>query len=89
MRVIVRTPDLRWPVRVPIPLSMAGTVVNFIPERELEKAREKAPPEFRALLTKPMLRYLVGECVHTLKEYRGLEIVHVESTGGDMVSITL
>ena len=89
MRVIVRTPDLRWPIRIPIPLGMAGTVVNFIPERELEKAREKAPAEFRALLTKPMLRCLVGECAHTLKEYRGLEIVHVESTDGDMVSITL
>lgn len=36
-----------------------------------------------------MLRYLVGECVHTLKEYRGLEIVHVESAGGETVSITL
>lgn len=89
MRVVVRTPDLRWPIRVPIPLSMAGVAVNFIPERELEKAREKAPAEFRALLTKPMLRYLVGECVHTLKEYRGLEIVHVESADGDIVSITL
>ena len=89
MRVIVRTPDLRWPIRVPIPLSMAGTVVNFIPERVLVRAREKAPAEFRELLTKPMLRYLVGECVHTLKEYRGLEIVHVESADGDTVSITL
>lgn len=89
MRVIVRTPDLRWPVRVPIPLSMAGTVVNFIPEKTLEKTRESLPPQFRELLTKPVLRYLIGECVHVLKEYRGLEIVHVESTDGDMVSITL
>lgn len=89
MRVIVRTPDLRWPIRVGIPLGLAGAVVGFIPERELEKARMKAPPEFRELLTKPMLRYLVRECVHTLKEYRGLEIVHVESADGDTVSITL
>ena len=89
MRVIVRTPDLRWPIRVPIPLGMAGTVVNFIPERTLARAREKVPPELRELLTKPMLRYLVGECVHVLKEYRGLEIVHVESGDGEQVSITL
>ena len=89
MRVIVRTPDLRWPIRFPIPLGMAGMAVNLIPERELEKAREKAPPELRGLVTKPMLRYLVGECVHVLKEYRGLEIIHVESADGDIVSITL
>ena len=81
MRIVVRTPELRWPIRVPIPLSMAGMAVSFI--------REKSPPELRELLTKPMLRYLVGECVHTLKEYRGLEIVHVESAGGETVSITL
>lgn len=89
MRIVVRTPELRWPIRVPIPLSMAGMAMSFIPERTLAQAREKSPPELRELLTKPMLRYLVGECVHTLKEYRGLEIVHVESAGGETVSITL
>lgn len=89
MRVIVHTPDLRWPVRIPIPLGMAGTVVNFIPERILTQAREKAPPELRKLLTRPVLRYLIGECVHVLKEYRGLEIIHVESAEGELVSITL
>ena len=44
MRIVVRTPELRWPIRVPIPLSMAGMAVSFIPERTLAQAREKSPP---------------------------------------------
>ena len=89
MRVLVRDPGMRFPIRIPIPLGMAGMVVNFIPERILEKAKANVPPAFQGLVTKPMLKYLVGECVHILKEYKGLEVIHVESTDGTWVSITL
>ena len=63
--------------------------MSFIPEKTLEKARKDVPPAFQGLLTKPMLKFLVGECTYILKEYKGLEIVHVETTGGELVSITL
>ena len=89
MRVLVRTPDLRFPIWVPIPLSLAGVAVSFIPEKTLEKARKDVPPAFQGMLTKPMLKFLVGECAYIFKEYKGLEIVHVESTDGTWVSITL
>ena len=89
MRVLVRDPDMPFPIRIPIPLGMAGVAVNFIPERILEKAKRDVPPAFQGLVTKPMLKYLVGECAYILKEYKGLEIVHVESTDGTWVSITL
>ena len=89
MRVLVRAPDLPFPIRIPIPLGLAGVAVSFIPEKTLEKARKDVPPAFQGLITKPMLKLLVGECTHILKEYKGLEIVHVESTDGTWVSITL
>ena len=89
MRVLVRSPEMPFPLRIPIPLGMAGTVVNFIPERVLEKAKRDVPPNFQGLLTKPVLKFFVGECAHILKEYKGLEIIHVESTDGTLVSIIL
>ena len=89
MRVLVRDPGMRFPIRIPIPLGMAGMVVNFIPEKTLEQAKKSVPPAFHGLLTRPMLKYFVGECTHILKEYKGLEVVHVESADGTFVSITL
>ena len=89
MRVLVRAPDLRFPIRIPVPLGLAGVAVSFIPEKTLEKARKDVPPAFQGLLTKPMLKFLVGECTYILKEYKGLEVIHVESVDSTFVSITL
>ena len=89
MRILVRSPEMPISLRLPIPLGMAEVAVNFIPEKTLEKAKKDVPPAFQGLLTKPMLKLLVGECTDILKEYKGLEIIHVESTDGTFVSITL
>ena len=89
MRVLVRSPEMPLSIRIPIPLGMAEVAVNFIPEKTLEKAKKDVPPAFQGMLTKAMLKSLLGQCAHLLKEYRGLEVVHVESTDGTFVSITL
>ena len=89
MRVLVRTPDLRFPIWVPIPLSLAGAAVRVIPEQTLAEIRSDLPQRFQGLLTKPVLKKLVRECAHVLKRYRGVEIVHVESADGTLVSIRL
>ena len=89
MRILVRSPEMPISIRLPIPLGLAEVAVSFIPEKTLEKARKDVPPAFQGLLTKPMLKLLVGECTDILKEYRGLEIVHVETPDGELVSITL
>ena len=89
MRVLVRTPDLRFPIWVPIPLGLAGAAVSIIPEQTLAEVRADLPQGVQPLLTKPMLKKLVKECAHVLKGYRGLEVVHVESADGTLVSIHL
>lgn len=87
MWIKVRTSELKRNISIPIPLGLAGTVVNLIPERVLARARADMPEEFRDLLTKRVLSDLIWECRRTLGEYKGLELVHVESANGELVSI--
>ena len=89
MRVLVRASDLRFPIWVPIPLGLAGVAVNLIPEQTLTEVRADLPQGVQPLLTKPMLKKLVKECAHILKRHRGLELVHVETSDGTLVSIHL
>ena len=89
MRVLVRSPEMPFPLRLPIPLGLVGVAVNFIPERALMEARADLPSEFQGLLTKAMLKTLLGQCAHLLKEYKGLEVIHVETHEGELISITL
>ena len=89
MRVLVRAPDLRFPIWVPIPLSLAGAAVNLVPEQTLAEVRADLPQGVQPFLTKPVLKKLLKECAHILKAYKGLEVVHVESADGTWVSITL
>ena len=89
MRVLVRSPEMPFTLRLPIPMGLVGMAVSFIPERALAEARADLPSELQGLLTKAMLKSLLGQCAHLLKEYRGLEVIHVETHGGELISITL
>ena len=60
MRVLVRSPEMPFAIRLPIPLGFVGLAVNFIPERALAEARAELPPELQGLLTKAMLKTLLG-----------------------------
>lgn len=89
MRITVRTPDLRFPITVPVPLRFVGALVSIAPESALEEAREKVPAEVRGFLTKPFLKYLFREGNEILREYKGLEILSVISADGETVSVRL
>lgn len=76
-------------ISIPIPLCLGGLVVRLIPESMLAQSRESTPEALRPLLTKPALRVLLRACRRGLKGYKGLELVHAESAGGESVSIRL
>ncbi|MDE6107257.1 MAG: hypothetical protein K2F83_01095 [Oscillospiraceae bacterium] len=89
MWIKVRTPELRRNISIPIPLGLAGAAVSLVPERVLAQSRDSMPEEMQYMLTKPFLRQVLRALRQSLRGYKGLEIVHVESTGGEVVSITL
>lgn len=89
MWIKVRSPEMRRNISIPIPLGLAGAAVSLVPEGVLAQSRDQMPEEMRYLLTKPFLRQAVRALRGCLRGYRGLEIVHVESAGGERVSICL
>lgn len=89
MRITVSTPDLRFPIVVPVPLALAGVLVSILPERALDGVREGLPAEVRSWFTKPILKCLFCEGKSILREYRGLEILSVISAEGETVSVRL
>lgn len=87
MRIIVRSKEIKlW---LPVPLSLASAAVALLPETVVEDMKQSAPEPFKEILTKEFLRKLVRECRSILKEYKGLEIVHVKAMDGTYVSIRL
>ena len=87
MRVIVHEGNLR--LRLPIPLRLASLAVNLVPEVAFVKMRESVSEPFRELLTKESFKVIVRDCVSVLRQYKGLEIVHVEAKDGTYVSIRI
>lgn len=53
------------------------------------RIRNPIPSPYREVITKELLQELVRECRNVFKEYKGLEIVHVEAQDGTFVSIRL
>lgn len=51
--------------------------------------RESVPEPFQELLTKEYFKVVVRDCVSVLRQYKGLEIVHVEAKDGTYVSIRI
>lgn len=87
MRVIVRSDGVR--LRLPIPLSVASAAVSLLPEAALTDFRNSVPAPYNELVTKEFLRDLVRQCRSLFRQYKGLEIVHVETKDGTFVSIRL
>ncbi len=87
MRVVVHEGNLR--LRLPIPLRLASLAVNLVPEVAFVKMRESVPEPFQELLTKDYFKMVVRDCVSVLRQYKGLEIVHVEAKDGTYVSIRI
>ncbi|MCC0641959.1 MULTISPECIES: hypothetical protein [unclassified Clostridioides] len=87
MRIIVRSKETNlW---LPIPLFLANTAVLLLPESVIEEIKKSLPEPYQEVITKKFLQELVRECQSVLKQYKGLEIVHVETQDGTFVSIRL
>lgn len=87
MRIIVRSKETNlW---LPIPLSLASTAVLLLPESVIAEIKKSLPEPYQEVITKRFLQGLVRECQSVLKQYKGLEIVHVETQDGTFVSIRL
>lgn len=89
MWIKVRSPEMKRNISIPIPLGLAGAAVDLTPEWVLAQSRAEMPEEMQYLLTKPFLRQVIKALRGSLRDHKGLEIVHVESAGGERVSITL
>nr|UWI50574.1 hypothetical protein NZ312_02465 [Clostridioides difficile] len=87
MRIIVRSKETNlW---LPIPLSLASTAVLLLPESVIAEIKKSLPEQYHEVVTKKFLQKLVHECQSVLKQYKGLEIIHVETQDGTFVSIRL
>lgn len=87
MKIKIRTKDFRF--SMPVPVSIAGFVLKFLPERLFIEMRTNIPDPYAALVTKENLNMILWECMDIIKENKGLEIVHVEASDGTFVSIRL
>lgn len=87
MKVKIRTKDFRF--SMPLPVHLAGFVLRFIPEKAFSDMRANTPEPYADLITKENPNLLLWECMDIIKENKGLEIVHVETTDGTYVSIRL
>lgn len=89
MWIKVRSPEIRRNISIPVPLGLAGAAVSLVPEHVLAQNRAEMPEKMQYLLTKPFLRQVIKALRGCLRDCKGLEIVHVESAGGERVSIIL
>lgn len=87
MRIIVRAEGVR--LRLPVPLFLASAAVRLLPESAITEMKKSLPEPYRKYITKKLLRDIVRECRYQLKQYKGLEVVHVEAKDGTFVSIRL
>ncbi len=81
---------------VTCPLGLARFVVRCIPQRVFDKMVEQETeddPESKGGMPFPLDKSFVLEMLDEVRdisrEFKGLEIVHVQSAGGDEVSISL
>lgn len=87
MRIIVRSKETNlW---LPIPLFLANTAVLLLPESVIAEIKKSLPEPYQEVITKKFIQELVRECQSVLKQYKGLEIIHVETQDGTFVSIRL
>lgn len=87
MWVRIRTDRVK--LSIPAPLSMIGLVLRAIPDSVFADMRRKVEPPYDELIDKETIRYLWQECWDSLRDYPGLELVHVEAADGTFVSIKL
>lgn len=87
MRIVIRSEGVKlW---LPLPLSLATVAIGLLPESVFSEMRSSVPESCHSMITKKCFREIVRECRSTFKQYKGLEILHVETQDGTFVSIRL
>ena len=74
---------------IPVPISLAGAALRFIPKAAFDAMKESVPQEYEHLVSREAIQFYYGMCKEIVAEYPGLEMVHIESHDGAMVSIKL
>lgn len=87
MKIKIHTNQIH--MTIPVPTSLAGTALRFIPNAAFDAMKESVPKEYERLVSREAIQFYYIICKEIIAEYPGLEIVHVESHDGTMVSIKL
>lgn len=74
---------------IPVPISLAGAALRFIPNAAFDAMKESVPQGYEHLVSRKAIQFYYKMSREIMAEYPGLEIVHVESHDGAMVSIIL
>lgn len=85
MKVKIRAKGVH--LSMPIPVSMVGFVIRFIPDRIFEDMRSHTSNPYCSLISKDIISIVLRESLDLFKENKGLEIIHVEASDGTFVSI--
>ena len=85
MKIRVRTENVRFTFAVPVRL--AAWAVKRVPDAAFVKIQGKIKAPYKQLATKENAGILIEACLDILIENRGMEIVRVNTSGGDFNSI--
>lgn len=86
MKIKIRSGYIR--LTIPVPGAVIGLAARWVPDRALKEMDHIAEP-YRSLIAKELLPLMLGECQSMVKEHKGLEIIHVETVDGTLVSVKL
>lgn len=89
MWITVKTNELPFKISMPVPLRLAGFVIKMIPESVFYKMTEDVPAPYEELISKENFCFIFDTCMDTLREHKGLEVVHVDASDGTFISIRL
>lgn len=78
----IRVQDGKFRLRLPVPLGLARSVVGLMPESVFRD-------ENGIQMDKAVVCELLDAVAELSREYRGLEVIHVEEHGETRVVITL
>lgn len=87
MKIKVRTEQARFTFALPVRL--AAWAVRRMPESIFAHMRQKIKEPYAQLATKENAGILIEACMDVLLENRGLEVIRVNTAGGDFISIVL
>lgn len=87
MWIMVKTQEVN--LRIPMPTGMAAAIIRLLPESAYRKLGSGAQEPYSEIVSKRTVCMMAGILTQVSRQYRGLEIVHVEQKDGTCVSVRL